>query len=154
MPNMFDPTLGRNKHRELALQILDIVTLRPEIQLCYIGIEHKCFEILETPVNDKMDRELWRDSPWYSESDSDDADDHTNGHDSESNSGDDNDDDDDDGDDDDFHTNPHVILELDEDTDEDSEYRHGNGSRFVFRLREILFYDDKISVFKFRHCSL
>lgn len=149
---MFDPTLGRNKHRELALQILDIVTLRPEIQLCYIGIEHKCFEILETPVNDKMDRELYRDSPWYSESDSDDVDDHTNGHDSESNSGDDDNDGDDD--DDDFHTNPHVILELDEDTDEDSEYRHGSGSRFVFRLREILFYDDKISVFKSRHCSL
>lgn len=149
---MFDPTLGRNKHRELALQILDIVTLRPEIQLCYIGIEHKCFEILETPVNDKMDRELYRDSPWYSESDSDDVDGHTNGHDSESNSGDDDNDGDDD--DDDFHTNPHVILELDEDTDEDSEYRHGSGSRFVFRLREILFYDDKISVFKSRHCSL
>ena len=149
---MFDPTLGRNKHRELALQILDIVTLRPEIQLCYIGIEHKCFEILETPVTDKMDRELYRDSPWYSESDSDDVDDHTNGHDSESNSGDDDNDGDDD--DDDFHTNPHVILELDEDTDEDSEYRHGSGSRFVFRLREILFYDDKISVFKSRHCSL
>jgi hypothetical protein len=149
---MFDPTLGRNKHRELALQILDIVTLRPEIQLCYIGIEHKCFEILETPVNDKMDRELYRDSPWYSESDSDEVDDQTNGHDSESNSEDD--ENDGDGDDDDFHTNPHVILELDEDTDEDSEYRHGNGSRFVFRLREILFYDDKISVFKSRHCSL
>lgn len=148
---MFDPTLGRNKHRELALQILDIITLRPEIQLCYIGIEHKCFEILETPVTDKMDRELHRDSPWYSESDSDDVDDHTNGHDSESNSGDDNDGDDGD---DDFHINPHVILELDEDTDEDSEYRHGSGSRFVFRLREILFYDDKISVFKSRHCSL
>jgi hypothetical protein len=149
---MFDPTLGRNKHRELALQILDIVTLRPEIQLCYIGIEHKCFEILETPVTDKMDRELYRDSPWYSELDSDDVDDHANGHDSESNSGDDDNDGDDD--DDDFHINPHVILELDEDTDEDSEYRHGSGSRFVFRLREILFYDDKISVFKSRHCSL
>ncbi|GAM34121.1 hypothetical protein TCE0_015r01493 [Talaromyces pinophilus] len=152
LPNMFDPTLGRNKHRELALQILDIVTLRPEIQLCYIGIEHKCFEILETPVTDKMDRELYRDSPWYSELDSDDVDDHANGHDSESNSGDDDNDGDDD--DDDFHINPHVILELDEDTDEDSEYRHGSGSRFVFRLREILFYDDKISVFKSRHCSL
>lgn len=150
---MCDSTLGRNKHRELALQILDIVTLRPEIQLCYIGIEHKCFEILETPVNEKTDRELYRDSPWYSESDSDDIDGHTTGHESDSNSGDDDNDGEDD-DDDDFHSNPHVIPELDEDTDEDSEYRHGNGSRFVFRLREILFYDDKISVFKSRHCSL
>ena len=149
---MFDSTLGRKKHRELALQILDIVTLRPEIQLCYIGIEHKCFEILEVPINGGIDREISRDSPWYSDSESDNANDHTDDHDSESNSGDDDDGDEDD--DDDSHTNPHVILELDEDTDEDSEYRHGNGSRFVFRLREILFYDDKISVFKARHCSL
>ncbi|EED23476.1 conserved hypothetical protein [Talaromyces stipitatus ATCC 10500] len=154
LPNMFDPTLGRNKHRELALQILDIVTLRPEIQLCYIGIEHKCFEILETPVNDKIDRELYRDSPWYSESDSDEPDDQTNGHDSESHS-EDEEDDEVEGGDDDVHTNPHAILEMDEDTEDDSEYRHSNnGSRFVFRLREILFYDDKISVFKSRHCSL
>ena len=29
------------------MQILDIVTLRPEIELCYIGILAKCFEILE-----------------------------------------------------------------------------------------------------------
>ena len=33
--------------KELALQIVDIVVLRPEIQLCYIGIVKKCFEILE-----------------------------------------------------------------------------------------------------------
>jgi len=37
---------------ELALQIVDIVTLRPEIQLCYMGIGTKCFEILENKAED------------------------------------------------------------------------------------------------------
>jgi hypothetical protein len=35
--------------RELAHQITDIITLRPEIRLCYVGIGAKCFEILESP---------------------------------------------------------------------------------------------------------
>lgn len=147
---MFDPTLGRNKHRELALQVLDIVTLRPEIQLCYIGIEHKCFEILETPISDKKgNNELYRDSPWYSDSESE-VGDHVNGHDSESNT-----DEEDDHDGDNNSENTVSIAEDDDDTDGDNEDHDGSGgSRFVFRLREILFYDDKISVFKARHCSL
>ncbi|KAG9884207.1 hypothetical protein KCU94_g18338, partial [Aureobasidium melanogenum] len=33
--------------RELALQVVDIVALRPELSLCYLGIMKKCFEILE-----------------------------------------------------------------------------------------------------------
>jgi hypothetical protein len=37
----FDP-------KELASQIVDIITLCPEIRLCYIGIGSKCFELLES----------------------------------------------------------------------------------------------------------
>lgn len=155
LPNMFDPTLGRNKHKELALQVLDIVTLRPEIQLCYIGIEDKCFEILETPVSDKKgNSDVYRDSPWYSDSDSE-AGDHVLGQASEPNSDDEdiNDDDDDDDDDESEHTSS--FTDEDYNTDEDIEdHDDSSGSRYVFRLREILFYDDKISVFKARHCSL
>ncbi|KAL1301667.1 hypothetical protein AAFC00_005886 [Neodothiora populina] len=36
--------------RELAMQIVDIVALRPEIELCYLGIARKCFEILDPPI--------------------------------------------------------------------------------------------------------
>lgn len=32
---------------ELAQQLVDVVTLRPESQLCYVGLVKECFEILE-----------------------------------------------------------------------------------------------------------
>ncbi|ORY15862.1 hypothetical protein BCR34DRAFT_507933 [Clohesyomyces aquaticus] len=48
IPYIADHAHGNNiDSRELALQILDIVHLRPEIELCYMGISSKCFEILE-----------------------------------------------------------------------------------------------------------
>ncbi|KAF2466766.1 uncharacterized protein BDR25DRAFT_395640 [Lindgomyces ingoldianus] len=48
IPYIADHAHGNNiDPRELALQILDIVHLRPEIELCYMGISTKCFEILE-----------------------------------------------------------------------------------------------------------
>lgn len=48
IPNVTDYPGGGFEPRELAHQILDIVTLRREIRLCYVGISSKCFEILET----------------------------------------------------------------------------------------------------------
>ncbi|KAF2868946.1 hypothetical protein BDV95DRAFT_577986 [Massariosphaeria phaeospora] len=48
IPNIADHAHGNNiDPRELAFQILDIVHLRPEIELCYMGLSSKCFEILE-----------------------------------------------------------------------------------------------------------
>ncbi|KAJ8104914.1 hypothetical protein OPT61_g10497 [Boeremia exigua] len=53
IPFIADHAHGNNiDPRELAYQILDIVHLRPEIELCYMGLTHKCFEILENrPTN-------------------------------------------------------------------------------------------------------
>ncbi|KAK4127096.1 hypothetical protein N657DRAFT_191171 [Parathielavia appendiculata] len=42
------PAGGSCDPRDLALSIVDIVALRPEIRLCYVGIGAKCFEILES----------------------------------------------------------------------------------------------------------
>ncbi|KAK4103094.1 hypothetical protein N658DRAFT_565543 [Parathielavia hyrcaniae] len=42
------PAGGSCDPRDLALSIVDIVALRLEIRLCYVGIGAKCFEILET----------------------------------------------------------------------------------------------------------
>ncbi|KAK4174038.1 hypothetical protein QBC36DRAFT_47831 [Triangularia setosa] len=39
---------GNFEPRELAHQIADIITLRPEIRLCYVGVGAKCFEMLES----------------------------------------------------------------------------------------------------------
>ncbi|KAF2827343.1 hypothetical protein CC86DRAFT_321316 [Ophiobolus disseminans] len=48
IPFIADHAHGSNiDPRELAYQILDIVHLRPEIELCYMGLSSKCFEILE-----------------------------------------------------------------------------------------------------------
>jgi hypothetical protein len=48
IPFIADHAHGNNiEARELAMQILDIVHLRPEIEICYMGISTKCFEILE-----------------------------------------------------------------------------------------------------------
>lgn len=129
--------------------------------MCYIGIEHKCFEIVETPLKEKPGRASYNYSPWYSDSESNEAEDQINNRDSDSETEEDDDDADADGDDDEnddaVHPegNARLNLDLDGDSDDGSEYRYGsNGSRCVFRIREILFYDDKISIFKARHCSL
>ena len=48
LPFLADHVHGVNADaRELALQLVDIVALRPEVELCYMGIATKCFEILE-----------------------------------------------------------------------------------------------------------
>jgi hypothetical protein len=53
IPYIADHAHGNNiDPQELAYQILDIVHLRPEIEICYMGISTKCFEILENrPTN-------------------------------------------------------------------------------------------------------
>ncbi|ROT36934.1 hypothetical protein SODALDRAFT_298640 [Sodiomyces alkalinus F11] len=52
LPKIADHVSGNLEPRELALQIVDIVTLCPDIQLGYVGIEQKCFEILESKPSD------------------------------------------------------------------------------------------------------
>ena len=48
IPNLADQPARGYDPREMALQVLDIVAVRPEIKLCYLGVGPKCFEILET----------------------------------------------------------------------------------------------------------
>ncbi|KAK5140862.1 hypothetical protein LTR04_002820 [Oleoguttula sp. CCFEE 6159] len=145
--------------RELALQVVDIVALRPEVEICYIGIATKCFEILE---NKRPDYDLRREAnsspipgpPGHhhvdmpSSEDEDDDDDP------------DDDDDDDNGGDGGLGMAGGEETDSDEDDDaqdgsEDEAYEnedHKNSPRL--RLREILFYDDKVAIFKARHGRL
>ncbi|KAL8420243.1 hypothetical protein RB594_003139 [Gaeumannomyces avenae] len=53
IPRIGDHIMNNVEPKELAMQIADIITLRPEIQLCYIGISTKCFEVLETPAEER-----------------------------------------------------------------------------------------------------
>ncbi|KAK3366942.1 hypothetical protein B0T24DRAFT_372810 [Lasiosphaeria ovina] len=48
IPHLADYVTANFEPKELANQIADIITLKPEIRLCYAGIANKCFEILET----------------------------------------------------------------------------------------------------------
>ena len=156
------------------------MTLRPEIELCYVGIIEKCFEILETrssdisrsanpdtafnllnnptaignliPHDDDSNASAWPDD-----------DDDDNDHDS-----------DDDTDDDDgavhgllpvqppLAPTAHNDTSNDEDeaavhtdsTSDDNASLNNGVKRTRLRVREILFYDDKVSIFKARHGEL
>ncbi|KAI0140908.1 hypothetical protein F4776DRAFT_653707 [Hypoxylon sp. NC0597] len=159
IPHMLEH-IGNFEPKELALQLIDIITLRPEIQLCYVGIGAKCFEILETRPSDisnggsdglggnhgngaiviDMDDDNDDDgseADEETEEDDDDVnDDNSTG--SQADAGDD-------------------LTDVSDDAESETDsLREGDlvGSAARLRLREILFYDDKVAIFKARHARL
>ncbi|GAB7351343.1 hypothetical protein MBLNU459_g2030t3 [Dothideomycetes sp. NU459] len=133
--------------RELALQIVDIIALRPEVELCYLGIGRKCFEIIESHKgNDGHDDSLLvpTDDEVGSDEDAEDDDD------------DDHDDSDADSDEDDQSEDTDSDESRSEHGYTDSEDGHSSMGRKLprLRLREILYYDDKVTIFKARHGKL
>ncbi|KAK6841846.1 hypothetical protein PG995_000929 [Apiospora arundinis] len=169
--HMQDPFDGGFEPRELALQLVDIVTLRPEIQLCYIGIAGKCFEILEasrgtsshsgshahgahqhhhnnniagnmSAANVEEDDDDDEHSDGDTEDENDDGDDAGGGN-TTADAGTDDEDGDDSSDD-----------SGDGDSDTESMFQEPDQGQSHLRLREILFYDDKVAIFKARHARL
>ena len=140
---------------------MDIVALRSEIELCYMGISSKCFEILE---NRHMDDSLYSNhdsttSPANAgpggvmigdaDEDSDaDEEDHDENDDEEEDAG--------------IANGTGDIEDNESDVAEDSDANsdaEGHGTDYGrkrprLKLREILFYDDKVSIFKARHGEL
>ena len=155
VPNMSDHPYGNSLNiKDLALGTIDVVALRPEVELCYLGIKNKCFEILERKQKDKPKKGQGPPSAspaadTASDDDTHDADNH---------------DDDDDSDDDTAAAPPPPAIDpgaMDSDTgsitseDEDEKADAAGGKNKVrLKLREILFYDDKVSIFKARHGRL
>lgn len=160
MPYIADHVYGPHLDpKELALQIVDIIALRPEIELCYMGISTKCFEILENrnhedstyPYHDSATSSANPGPGGIGDSEAD------------TDEGDDNDDNDDDDDDNDQGTNgatgsPPLVdsggtesdVADDSIVDSDDDGPESGGKRPKLKLREILFYDDKITIFKAR----
>ncbi|AEO65445.1 uncharacterized protein THITE_68231 [Thermothielavioides terrestris NRRL 8126] len=156
IPHMAEYPGGAFDPRELALQLVDIITLRPDIRLCYIGVGPKCFEILESTEPARTGKrgagaaagagagvEAHSDEGSDEEDDDDDEEEGegegegvggTNGEDEEDEEEDDDDDD-----------------EEDEDDDDDGFVEPGG---IKLKLREILFYDDKVAIFRARHGKL
>ncbi|KAJ5123622.1 hypothetical protein N7448_009719 [Penicillium atrosanguineum] len=119
--------------KELALQVLDIVSIRPELKITYIGLETKCYQILEATSTGDFENPQ--------------ANDTSTG-------------------DDGFHFDPAALTDDDDDEpgQQDPELMSSDPSEddydadldesifcVRFTLQEILFYDDKISIFKARH---
>lgn len=123
------------------MQVLDIVALRPEISISYVGMQTKCYEILEGKGNEY-------------DTETDDV--HSEGFvpGAETWAGSDTNDEDSDDDDEGMTVDSQSDLSEDDrhslEDDDASDYDNGR-PRVSFRLREILFYDDKIAIFKARH---
>lgn len=140
----FDP-------KELALQILDMIYLRPEIELCYLGISNKCFEISEGcfPEDSSSQGDVVQDEATEDEDDASEMD---------------SDDDDDEDSDEDETTAAEAVEAVDGDYDhsdtsdwsgdESDNDSDPESNKLSLRLREILFYDDKVAIFKARHMKL
>lgn len=142
--------------KELALQILDVVTIRPEISISYIAIQNKCYEIYEDKRGDKSD-----------DSDSEEREEDLPGLLSVPSEDEDEEDGIDDEEDDEFFEEDNVVHGgdgVDSDSDPSLSMHslsdgHETGSesgrsQVAFGLREILFYDDKIGIFEARHGTL
>lgn len=135
--------------KDLARGAIDVVALRPEVELCYLAIKNKCFEILE--------RNHTKKPKGQNPTATDDSDDDTQDGDHQDDGDDDDDEDSDDGG---AAAVPPAIEPgaMDSDTgsittdDEDDD--QGKSTKMKLKLREILFYDDKISIFKARHGRL
>ena len=132
--------------KDFAMSAIDVVALRPEVELCYVGIKEKCFEILEIKEGKSS-----KDGAGQIVDDDDDAETHQD-HSS------DDDDDSEDGDSSPVNTPATQTQGMDSDvdplTDEEPDPVGGGGTKLKLKLREILFYEDRISVFKARHGRL
>ncbi|KAI9810824.1 MAG: hypothetical protein M1827_006031 [Pycnora praestabilis] len=149
--------------RELALQVVDIVALRPEVEICYMGILSKCFEILEKKCHEERHGSHETGASLQTS--------HPGGTDPEDeNDGSEEDDEDENGvDEEDIDDAVAIAAGVDpdetdsdlsssepiEESDDEDLYRmEEEKSRVTPRLREILFYDDKVAIFKARHGRL
>lgn len=136
-----------------------MIVLRPEVELCYVGISHKCFEILENrPHEDTHTTDAHPTAisggPGGVVIDEEDEDE-----DDEDGS-----DDDDEEEDEDDNGTAIAPVDPDETESEASDHEGSDTSSWSgsddeemgvkLRLREILFYDDKVAIFKARHGKL
>ena len=137
--------------KELALQIVDIISLRREIRLAYVGLWDKCFEITEH--SDSLNSRFQAD---YDHAISVADTDHIDGN---SDGDDDTEDDENDDGNDSFVDGDSDFMEETSEDDGDSEaesFAEGAANRPQprLRLREILYYDDKVDLFRARHGKL
>jgi hypothetical protein len=143
---LYIPHIARfhGEERELALQIVDIISLRREIQLVYIGLPMSCYEIYEGDHEQEGDNTARVDDDSSSDSDSSSDDEAEAGHNHLADGSIDSDD------------------ETVDDSFDDGQSQAGlleesAGRRRALppiRLRKITFHDDKVGIFKARNAKL
>ena len=143
------------------MSLLDVITFRPEMQLCYVGIIQKCFEVVEEVSrsgtksgNDSALPQASEDSDAATNTDTDDdSDTEAPAHTANVNHQ--------------AHASAMATAYASQggwkETEpemSDSESRSADGEeeeagvKRVFQLRDIPFYDDKVSIFQARHGRL
>lgn len=139
-----------------------MIFLRPEIELCYLGISNKCFEILENRPSDDNHASTdvhgsGVDGGNADHADDEDDEDEGDGSEDEADDDEEDEEDDDDGIATEAVEAQGVEYEPTDPGDSDVESEDGvydDRSKISLRLREILFYDDKVAIFKARHMRL
>ena len=125
-------------NKELAQQILDVIMLRPEVQLCYLGIGDRCFEIFEASKDDWTTGSVLANHE--SDTENEDLDDLDDANDSD--------------DDDEFEAGNHGTFDDSDDDSSEEEPADESESKTYSDLREILFYVEKVDIFRARLPSL
>ena len=158
--------------RDVAMGVANVVNLRQECELAYLAIATKCFEIVEAPVRKKGRRRSKGSGASNGGGDNYDDDSSSDDDVTPHPSDEDDDDDDDDSDEDGAGqgnaaaaaaaqaTNAMESSEVDELLEneslssEDEEAAERPAKLVKMKMREILFYDDRVSIFKARHGKL
>jgi hypothetical protein len=141
------PHGGNLDIQETVLHVVDIVSLRPEMELCYVAIGGKCFEILERNGPLPRRRPTYSASPHHSaRQEADDDEEEEDGEEEEAMSEEEEGDALTDGEEEEASEG-----EVGESSDGESSVSW-SGTRRLW-LQEILFYD-KITIFKARHGKL
>ncbi|KAJ5779090.1 hypothetical protein N7457_006810 [Penicillium paradoxum] len=131
--------------KELALQVLDIVSIRPDLKVAYIGLHVKCYQILEARYDDNPLE--FDDYPTVDQSST-----HSDDEDAEWTNPNHESDEDSQAPDEEASGAADTDLLSSDPDDYDTEPDEDQGSsRIRYRLQEILFYDEKVSIFKARH---
>ena len=115
--------------KDVADQIVNMVSSSPGIELCYLGVQHQCYEVLDYMATRKKVTSIDA-SPLQAGIDSEDE--VVEEHEEELS---------------DFEVASSTGEQTEDEGQEARPERH-------FKLREILFYDDKVSIFRARHGRL
>ena len=156
VPDIVNHVYGSETNvKELAMGVLDVISLRPVIELCYLAISTKCFEITEKTKKCKSQDQPSSSTLPISEGTEDDSDEDLPVSNEDATAAPQDSAQDDTGESSaDQHAETDGGLEEEDWSSSEGENSENGSNRMELKLREILFYDDKISIFKARHARL